>query len=227
MSDFQLAIIIDSHRELLVGAAITLKINAISFVMALFIGAVVGIARSRPGPRRLLFTPYVEIFRGTPLLIQLFFIYYALPAVGITMGNLTAAYVGIGLCGGAYISEIVRGALYSVERGQREAALSLGLSPAQTMIHVILPQAMRVAVPPLVNAFSAQLKETSLVSVLAINELTRSGQMVYSRTFRPFEIYTAVAVIYFAMTFSISLLSRRLERVFHVSGRVAAGPRNG
>ncbi len=95
------------------------------------------------------------------------------------------------------------------------------------MIHVILPQAMRVAVPHLVNAFSAQLKETSLVSVLAINELTRSGQMVYSRTFRPFEIYTAVAVIYFALTFSISLLSRRFERKFHVSGKLAAEPHNG
>ena len=141
------------------------------------------------------------------------------------MENLTAAYIGIGLCGGAYLSEIIRGALYSVESGQREAALSLGLSPVQAMIHVILPQAMRVAIPPLMNAFSAQLKETSLVSVLAINELTRCGQMVYSRTFRPFEIYTAVAIIYFLMTFSVSLLSRRLEGVFHVGGRIAAEQR--
>ncbi|BBO77258.1 amino acid ABC transporter permease [Desulfosarcina widdelii] len=227
MNDFQLSIIFDNHRELLAGAAITLKITAISFILALVIGAVVGIARSRPGLRRWLFTPYVEVFRGTPLLIQLFFIYYALPVAGITMDNLVAAYVGVGLCGGAYISEIVRGALYSVESGQREAALSLGLSPVQAMVHVILPQAMRVAIPPLMNAFSAQLKETSLVSVLAINELTRCGQMVYSRTFRPFEIYTAVAVIYFVMTFSVSLLSRRLERVFHVSGRVSAEQRNG
>jgi ABC-type amino acid transport system permease subunit len=93
------------------------------------------------------------------------------------------------------------------------------------MIHVILPQAMRVAVPPLMNAFSAQLKETSLVSVLAINELTRCGQMVYSRTFRPFEIYTAVAILYFIMTFSVSLLSRHLEGVFHGGGRIAADKR--
>ena len=225
MEDFQLSIIFSNHRELLTGAAITLQITAISFVLALVIGTVVGIARSRPGWFGRLFTPYVELFRGTPLLIQLFFIYYALPVVGITMNNLVAAYVGIGLCGGAYISEIVRGALYSVERGQSEAALSLGLTPLQAMVHVILPQAMRVAIPPLMNAFSAQLKETSLVSVLAINELTRCGQMVYSRTFRPFEIYTAVAILYFIMTYSISLLSRRLEGVFHVGGRIAADTR--
>ena len=225
MDNFQLGIILNSHRELLTGALITLKITFVSFILAFAIGTVVGIARSQPGILRRLFTPYVEVFRGTPLLIQLFFIYYALPVVGIAMENLTAAYVGIGLCGGAYISEIIRGALYSVERGQREAALSLGLSPVQTMIHVILPQAMRVAIPPLMNAFSAQLKETSLVSVLAINELTRCGQMVYSRTFRPFEIYTAVAVLYFVMTFSVSLLSRRLEGVFHISGRISAEQR--
>jgi His/Glu/Gln/Arg/opine family amino acid ABC transporter permease subunit len=129
MDNFQLAIILHSHRELFAGALITLKITLVSFVLALAIGTVVGIARSRPGILRRLFTPYVEVFRGTPLLIQLFFIYYALPVVGITMQNLTAAYVGIGLCGGAYVSEIIRGALYSVGRGQREAALSLGSRP--------------------------------------------------------------------------------------------------
>jgi polar amino acid transport system permease protein len=225
MNDFQLAMILNNHRELWTGALITIKITAVSFVIALAIGTVVGITRSRPGFLRWIFTPYVEVFRGTPLLIQLFFIYYALPATGITMDNFMAAYVGIGLCGGAYISEIIRGALYSVEKGQEEAALSLGLSPGQTLIHVILPQAMRVAIPPLMNAFAAQLKETSLVSVLAINELTRSGQMVYSRTFRPFEIYLAVAILYFVMTFSVSLFSRHLEKMFHVGGRLAADQR--
>lgn len=221
MNDFQIDIVVRNYRELLIGAYITLQITAVSFILALLLGIIVGISRSRPGFLKRLFTPYVEIFRGTPLLVQLFFIYYALPSVGITMENFIAAYVGLGLCGGAYISEIIRGALYSVERGQEEAALSLGFSKIQAMIYIILPQAIRVALPTLMNSFSAQLKDTSLVSVLAISELTRSGQMVYSRTFRPFEIYLVVAALYFIMTYSVSRLSRRLEVVFHVGGRIA------
>ncbi len=221
MDGFQTDIIISNHRELLFGAGITLKITGISFLIALGLGLIVGIARSGDGWTGKIFTPYVEIFRGTPLLIQLFFIYYGLPSIGIVLDNFVAAYLGIGLCGGAYISEIIRGSLYSVERGQQEAAASLGLSRFQTLVHVILPQALQVAIPPLMNSFSSQLKETSLVSVLAINELTRSGQMVYSRTFRPFEIYLAVGMIYFIMTYTVSLFSRYLEKVFHVEGKMA------
>jgi polar amino acid transport system permease protein len=223
MDGFQFNLIIKNHRELITGAGITLKITVISFFIALVIGTIVGIARSRPGWIGWIFSPYVEIFRGTPLLIQLFFIYYALPSIGITMDNFTAAYLGIGLCGGAYISEIIRGSLYSVEKGQDEAAFSLGLSRFQAMRFIILPQALPVAIPPLMNSFSAQLKETSLVSVLAINELTRSGQMVYSRTFRPFEIYLAVGVLYFIMTFTVSIISKYLEGVFQVRGKFSQG----
>jgi polar amino acid transport system permease protein len=221
MDGFKTALIFENHRELLWGAGITLKITCVSYVIALALGTVVGIARSRPGRLNFLLTPYVEIFRGTPLLIQLFFIYYALPSAGIAISRYTAAYLGIGLCGGAYVSEIIRGSLYAVDKGQEEAAISLGLTRFQTLKHVILPQAIQVAIPALMNSFSAQLKETSLVSVLAINELTRAGQMVYSRTFRPFEIYLAVGVMYFIMTYSVSLLSGYLERVFHVSGKVS------
>lgn len=220
MSDFQIEIIIQNHRELLLGAGITLKITVISFILALFIGTFVGIIRSQNSIWSKIFAPYVEIFRGVPLLIQLFILYYALPVVGISMNNFLVAYVGIGLCGGAYISEIIRGSLYSVDKGQEEAAISLGMSRIQAMKHVILPQALRVAIPPLMNAFSAQLKETSLVSVVAINELTRTGQMVYSRTFRPFEIYIAVGTIYFVMTYSVSILSKYMEKFFHVGGKI-------
>ena len=221
MDGFHVDLILLNNKELLVGAGVTLKITAVSFLLALIIGTVVGIGRFRPGLMRILFTPYVEIFRGTPLLIQLFFIYYGLPSIGINLSNFTAAYLGIGLCGGAYISEIIRGSLYSVDKGQHEAAIALGLSRYQTMCFVIFPQALKVAIPPLMNSFSSQLKETSLVSVLAINELTRSGQMVYSRTFRPFEIYLAVGVMYFIMTFIVSMLSRHLEGVLHVSERAS------
>ncbi|WP_419656535.1 amino acid ABC transpoter, permease protein [Desulfosarcina variabilis str. Montpellier] len=221
MDGFKTILIFQNHRELLLGAGITLQITCVSYVIALAIGTVVGIARSRPRRLNFLLTPYVEIFRGTPLLIQLFFIYYALPSVGITISSYTAAYLGIGLCNGAYISEIIRGSLYAVDKGQEEAAISLGLNRFQSLKHVILPQAIQVAIPALVNSFSAQLKETSLVSVLAINELTRAGQMVYARTFRPFEIYLAVGAMYFIMTYSVSILSRYLEKFFHASGKVS------
>lgn len=221
MNEFRIDLIFENHRELFLGAAMTLKITVVSFIVALAIGTIVGVARSRPGRLNILLAPYVEVFRGTPLLIQLFFIYYGLPSVGIAMDSFTAAYLGIGLCGGAYISEIIRGSLYAVDKGQEEAAVSLGLTRIQTLRHIILPQALRVAIPALVNSFSSQLKETSLVSVLAINELTRAGQMVYSRTFRPFEIYIAVGLMYFIMTFGVSLFSRYLEKVFHVSGKIS------
>jgi polar amino acid transport system permease protein len=211
---FRFDILALTYRDLLAGAWISLKITGISFVVALLAGGAVGAARSRSAFWRKALGPYVEFMRGTPLLSQLFFLDYGLPTVGLNMGSLTAAYLGLGLNGGAYIAEIVRGALSGVHKGQEEAALSLGLTELQTLAFVLLPQAMRTAMPPLVNSFSAMLKDSSLVSVLAITELTRIGQLVYTRTFRAFEIYLAVAVMYFALTYCFTLLSRRLEYAF-------------
>ncbi|QJT07727.1 amino acid ABC transporter permease [Oceanidesulfovibrio marinus] len=209
--DFQFDILTRASGDLLLGAWITIKISVLSFLLALIIGFVVGAARARSAFWSRITAPYVEIFRGTPLLIQLFFIYYGLPTVGIKLGGMTAAYVGLGLNGGAYIAEIIRGALLGVEPGQEEAALSTGLTPIQALLYVLFPQALRTAVPPLVNSFSALLKDSSLVSVLAITELTRMGQLVYTRTFRPFEIYLAIGAIYLLMTYCVSWLSKFLE----------------
>ncbi len=214
MDGFHFNIIIDSMPELIAGAKITLVITVISYLIALVLGILTGTIRSGSGIFKRILNIYVEIFRGVPLLIQLFFIYYALPAVGLNIRNMTAACCGIGLCGGAYISEIIRSAISSVEQGQQEAGISIGLSKFQIYYLVIFPQAARIAIPPLMNSFSSQLKETSLVSVLAINELTRMGQMVYSRTFRPFEIYFAVGVLYFVMTYFASKLSAYFEKYF-------------
>lgn len=212
MEDFRFEILTLTYRDLLAGAWISLQITCISFGIALGVGGAVGTARSRSFFWRRILTAYVEFFRGTPLLIQLFFLYYGLPTVGINMGSMTAAYVGLGLNGGAYISEIIRGALSGVERGQEEAALSTGLSEFQALRYIIFPQALRTALPPLMNSFSAMLKDTSLVSVLAITELTRIGQLVYTRTFRAFEVYLAVAVLYFLMTYCATRLSQQLEK---------------
>ena len=153
------------------------------------------------------------------MLIQLFFIYYGLPTIGVNMERYTAGIVGLGLNGGAYISEIVRGALFSVGKEQKDAAAALGFNWIQGMAHIVLPQSIRVALPPLVNAFSALLKDSSLVSVLAITELTRVSQLIYTRTFRAFEVYLAVGALYFGMIYSVALVSRRLEKRFGISGR--------
>jgi len=201
--------------DLLQGAMVTLRITLGAFAIALLTGVPLGVGRSRSAWVRRISAVYVEAFRGTPLLIQLFFIYYGLPSAGIVLSAEVAAYAGLGLHGGAYVCEIVRGSLAGVPRGQEEAALALGMSMPQTMRHVLLPQALRTALPPLVNAYASMLKESSLVSVLAITELTRVGQLVYTRTFRPFEIYLAVGVLYFVMTWMATALARRLEARMH------------
>lgn len=213
MDGFKFEILRHTFGDLMLGALVTMRITAGSFLLALAVGVAVGVARGRSPLWRRLLEPYVEIFRGTPLLIQLFFIYYGLPTVGVAMGAETAAYVGLGLNGGAYVSEIIRGAMAGVDHGQEEAAISTGLTPSQAVRYVLFPQALRVAVPPLTNTFASMLKESSLVSVLAITELTRVGQLVYTRTFRAFEVYLAVGAIYFVMTYAVARLSRRLERL--------------
>lgn len=197
-----------------------MKIAFISFCLAATMGLFVGVLRSKSRLLSLLFAPYVEIFRGTPLLIQLFLIYYGLPTIHITLSSYQAAIIGLGLNGGAYISEVVRAAMLSIDSGQRDAADALGLSWGQALIHVILPQALAVSIPPLMNIFSNLLKETSLVSVLAITELTRVGQLVYTRNFRAFEIYLAIGCMYFIMTFIVARLSYYLERRYMIQGRL-------
>lgn len=154
----------------------------------------------------------MEIFRGSPLLIQLFFIYYGLPSIGLTLNCNTAGVIGLALNSGAYMSEIIRAAVVSIDKGQSEAAFSCGFTRIQTLWHIILPQAARISLPPLMNAFSGLLKDSSLISVISITELTRSGNLIYSRTYRPFEIYLTLGIFYFVMTYTVSLFSYYIER---------------
>ena len=220
MIDFQFDIVTRALPALWEGSLVTMKIAIVSFCLATTIGFCVGILRSRSRWLSLLFAPYVEIFRGTPLLIQLFFIYYGLPTINITLSSFEAAIIGLGLNGGAYISEVVRAALLSIDSGQKDAAYALGLSWPQALFYVILPQALAVSIPPLMNIFAGLLKETSLVSVLAITELTRVGQLVYTRNFRAFEIYLMIGCMYFVMTFVVAKVSYYLERRYVVPGRL-------
>lgn len=199
---------------ILAGAAVTVRISAMAFVVALVVAYAVGTMRAerpRSIPSRLL-GAYVELFRGTPLLVQLFLIYYGLPQFGIMLDAWTAGVLGLGLNTGAYMSEVVRASILSVDSGQKEAAQVLGYSRVQALRHIILPQAFRVSLPALMNSLSALLKESSLVSIIAITELTRVGNMIYSRTMAPFEIYLTIALVYFVMTYASSLLAKALER---------------
>ncbi len=194
--------------------AITLQVGLGGFILAIVLAIVVGSLRTRKlnWAVHLVLTAYVEFFRGTPLLVQLFVVYYGLPSFGIRIEPMIAAIVTMGLNSGAYLSEVVRASILSVDRGQYEAAAMLGYNSMQTISQIILPQALRIAVPTFMNGFSSIIKETSLISVLPVIELTKLGNQIYAKTYHPFEIYITMAIIYFVMTYSVTFLAKWLER---------------
>lgn len=204
----------DSLPWLLQGIPYTLLISAVGLVIGFGIGLVFGLASI--SPTRLLRWPatvYIEVFRGTPVLVQVLFIFYGLPQLlGDPINALTAGIAAIALNSGAYISEIVRGGVQSIDRGQREAGLSVGLSRQQTFWHVIWPQAFRRIIPPLGNQSIVSIKDTSLFSVIGVGELVRQGQIYIATTFTAFEVYFMVALLYLVITLSLSLVLRWVER---------------
>jgi len=192
---------------------ITLQLGIWTFFISLLLSIMIGFLRAYKTPKIIKFILglYVEVFRGTPLLVQLFLIYYGLPYFNITLEPMTCAIIGLSLNSAAYMSEIIRGAILSIDKGQYEAAFSLGYSKVKTYILIILPQSFRVALPSLMNSFASIIKETSLVSIISIAEITRVGNQIYARTLRPFEVYLVIALIYLVMTYSISLLVKFIE----------------
>ena len=162
---------------------------------------------------RIIATIYADCIRGTPLLVQIFLIYFALPMIsGHRVDPFLAAVTACGINSGAYVSEIIRAGIQSIDIGQMEAGRSLGLTWWQTMYHIILPQALRNILPPLGNEFIAMLKDSSLVSVIGFEELTRRGQLIIAQTYGSFEIWLTVAFLYLVMTLAISRLVSFLER---------------
>lgn len=158
---------------------------------------------------------FTEVFRCTPVLVQLIWFYYALPILaGIEMTPITASLFALSCYGGAFFAEIIRGGIVSIEPGQREAGQALGMTPALTMRRIILPQAMRRMVPALMNQSIMQFKNTSLVSVLAVPDLVYQGQMVAHDSFRPLETYTAVAIAYFVILFPLTVIVRYREKKY-------------
>ncbi|QTF92791.1 amino acid ABC transporter permease [Halomonas sp. BM-2019] len=203
-----------SIPHLLPGIPWTLLISFGGLAIGFIIGIVFGLMRISPS--RLLRLPailYIEVFRGTPILVQVLFIFYGLPQLlGGPINALTAGIAAIAVNSGAYISEVVRGGVQSIERGQREAALSLGLSRTQAFRYVIWPQAFRRMIPPLGNQGIISIKDTSLFSVIGVGELVRQGQIYIATTFTALEVYFMVAMMYLAITWTLSLLLRQLER---------------
>lgn len=216
--DFRWDLVFDSFPLLLVAALVTIKITALSVFIGLCIGIFAGIARVCPVRfLRWVSAVYIDFIRGTPLLVQIFLIYFGIPALTQQrVDPFIAAITACGINSGAYVGEIIRAGIQSIDKGQMEAGRSLGMNYAQTMIYVIMPQAFKRILPPLGNEFIAMLKDSSLVSVIGFEELTRRGQLIIARTYGSFEIWMCVAVIYLVMTLTISQVVAWLERRYQV-----------
>ncbi len=200
-----------SPGPLAIGLWMTLKISMVSLVFALILGLVVGLGRaSTQVVARDLAALYVEVIRGTPLLVQIFIFYFFIGTV-LSLSAFAAGVAALSVFTGAYVAEIVRGGIESIPRGQTEAARSLGMSAFQAMRHVVLPQALRSTSPSLAGQFINLIKDSSLVSIMALTDLTKAGREVVSSTFSPFEVWFCVALLYLALTGSLSFAVRRLE----------------
>lgn len=205
-------LLLDALPVLLKGAGWTLVLAITSVFFGAVIGTFVAVTRLAKVPGLAQFaTLYVSCMRGTPLLVQLFVIYFGLPSIGIQFDPITAGILGLSLNVGAYLSETIRGAINGVELGQWNAARSLGLTQAQTLRYVVGPQALRLAVPSLSNSLISLIKDTSLVSVIAVSELMLATKEVIATTFQPFPLYLAAAAMYWAMSASFETLQAKLE----------------
>ncbi|HWO85107.1 MAG TPA: amino acid ABC transporter permease [Stellaceae bacterium] len=199
---------------ILAGLGVTIAYTVGTILLGLAIGLVTGLLRLSRNP--MITAPlvaYVEIFRCTPLLVQIVWFYYALPVVlGIDIPAHVAAVLVLSLYTGAFYAEIIRGGVNSIERGQWDAARAIGMRRNQVMRHVILPQAVKRMIPPFMNQSIIQLKNTSLVSTIAVADLLYQGTIITAATYRPLEVYTMVAIIYFLVLFPLTLAAQQVER---------------
>ena len=195
------------------GLRLTLGVSLAALLLSVLFGTLLGVVRSFRLPvLGRLGDGYVELVRGIPLIVLLSVVYYGLPALGLTLGGFPSAVLALGLYSAAYTSEIVRGGLSSVPAGQLEAARSLGLSRLQALRFVVLPQAWRVALPALGNEFVSLILGSSLASAVTLQELFAAGKYITNATYRQFEVYAVLALVYFLLTFTLTRLLRLLER---------------
>lgn len=221
--DFKLSIFLETFPLLLGGAWVTLYISLISSSIGVVLGLFMGMAWvSRFRAVRAIATVYTEMIRGTPLLMQLIILYYGLPSVGINLEAIVAGIIGLSANSAAYVGEIFRAGIQSVGRGQMEAARAGGLTHLQAMRYVVLPQAFRMVLPPLTNEFVTMLKDSSLVSTLAIAELLRTGREVVAWKVNVFSPFAGVTLLYLGMTLPLTHLARYLERRIDPDRRLSA-----
>lgn len=208
--------IMNAMPYLMEGLQVTLYIFIIAIILGFIIGLIVALLRLAPFKiLNWIAKFFVDAIRGTPFIVQLFFIYFGLNSLGFfSMDNTTAGIVTVAINAGAYFSEIIRAGIQSIDRGQTEAARSLGLNATQNMRHIILPQAFRRMLPTITNQAIISLKDTSLLSVIGIADLTQEGRIQASQTFEAFTIYLTLGVIYFIVIYLLSMLASFVERKF-------------
>lgn len=196
------------------GLGVTIQLTVFSLLIAIVLGMITCFLKiSRFKILNLIATAYVDIIRGTPLLVQATFLYFGLTqALNITLNNIVAGIIVLSLNAGAYLSEIFRSGINAVNTGQMEAARSLGLPYSKAMSKVILPQAIRIVIPSVVNQFIITLKDTTIISVIGAPELTKIANIIVARNFRGFEVYAMIAILYFIMIFTLTKISAVIER---------------
>jgi polar amino acid transport system permease protein len=209
-------------QDLARGALVTIEVTACALALGCVLGLLVGMGRLNPAHRIRygICTAYVTFIRGTPLLVQLFILFFGLPQFDILLPAFMCGVLGLGIYSGAYVSEIVRGAIQSIERGQMEAARSLGMPYGMAMRSVILPQAIVRMIPPLGNEFIALIKNSALVSLLTIHDVMHEGQKIISVSYRSLEVYLAIAFVYLILTGVTTLLLQRAEKSLRAGGAV-------
>ncbi len=206
-------IVLNALPLLLKAALITIFLAVISMAIGLVIGLFIALARiSKNKVFYNLSTFYVSIIRGTPVLVQIFLVYFGLPQIGISLGAMTSGIIALSINTSAYLSESFRAAIMSVDKGQSEAAHSLGMTYSQSMRRIILPQSIRTALPTVGNTYIGLLKETSLVSVITVTELLYQTSLVIAKTFQPLTLYITVAVIYWIICTIFNVLLNKLEK---------------
>ncbi len=207
-------LLVEFGGDLLLGLSITLQLTIIGIILASIIGIVCAVINvSKNKYLKIITSIYINIIRGTPFLVQAYIIYFGLPgALGIRMSEMTAGIIAISLNAGAYMAEIIRGGIEAVDKGQMEAARSLGLPSHKAMQKIILPQALRTMTPSLINQFIITLKDTSILSIIGIRELTMAGKLIIARTYESMAMWSIVALYYFIIIYAITKISRYIER---------------
>jgi His/Glu/Gln/Arg/opine family amino acid ABC transporter permease subunit len=211
---FNAKVAVDNFGPLLAGLVLTIELTFVVIILSLGAALLVALGgMSRSAPLRWLIKAYIEVMRGTPLLLQLIYIYYVLPEIGIRLASFTAGVIALTLNYSAYLSEVYRGGIQAIPAGQHDAAAALGMTRALAMRRIILPQAIRIVIPTLGNYFISLFKDTALCSVVSIQEVLFTAQIIAAQNFQYFTLYTVVGLMYFTVSFPAARLVGYLERV--------------